>query len=222
MDDGRGDLCAGRDGEPGRPSQRCSAHQLFHWRKLAAQGALTATSADGEVVAASEYRALPNQVRELNEPDEAFAKRQEAADAEWAERKAHAERLREPLEPKEDFQRRQAEAMSKNKRRRAEATSSFSFRKAEAKAASSEPARRTRLTLRAGHARGSASTEARMKATRPLSFASGMRSTDSRDRATRSGTRARRPSQRSKSMRWAWTPIRATASYRSRSTQAQS
>jgi transposase len=35
------------------------------WRKLAAQGALTATSAQEEVVAASEYRALQNQVREL-------------------------------------------------------------------------------------------------------------------------------------------------------------
>ncbi|KAA3448005.1 hypothetical protein C7I87_23980 [Mesorhizobium sp. SARCC-RB16n] len=31
--------------------------QLFHWRKLATQGALAATSAEGEVVAASEYRA---------------------------------------------------------------------------------------------------------------------------------------------------------------------
>lgn len=40
-------------------------NQLFHWRKLAAQGALTATAAEGEVVAASEYRALQNQVREL-------------------------------------------------------------------------------------------------------------------------------------------------------------
>lgn len=40
-------------------------NQLFHWRKLAAQGALTATSAEGEVVAASEFRALQNQVREL-------------------------------------------------------------------------------------------------------------------------------------------------------------
>jgi transposase len=40
-------------------------NQLFHWRKLAAQGALTATSGGGEVVAASEYRALQNQVREL-------------------------------------------------------------------------------------------------------------------------------------------------------------
>jgi transposase len=40
-------------------------NQLFHWRKLAAQGALAATGAEGEVVAASEYRALQNQVREL-------------------------------------------------------------------------------------------------------------------------------------------------------------
>jgi transposase len=40
-------------------------NQLFRWRKLAAQGALTATSAQEEVVAASEYRALQNQVREL-------------------------------------------------------------------------------------------------------------------------------------------------------------
>lgn len=40
-------------------------NQLFHWRKLAAQGALTATAAEGEVVAAAEYRALQNQVRQL-------------------------------------------------------------------------------------------------------------------------------------------------------------
>lgn len=40
-------------------------NQLFAWRKLAAQGALTATSAQEEVVAASEYRALQGQVREL-------------------------------------------------------------------------------------------------------------------------------------------------------------
>src|SRR5918994_138190 len=38
-------------------------NQLFRWRKLAAQGALTATSAQEEVVAASESRAL--QGREL-------------------------------------------------------------------------------------------------------------------------------------------------------------
>lgn len=40
-------------------------NQLFHWRKLAAQGALTATSAQEEVVAASDYRALQSQIREL-------------------------------------------------------------------------------------------------------------------------------------------------------------
>lgn len=34
-------------------------------RRQAASGALTATRAGGEVVAASEYRALENQVREL-------------------------------------------------------------------------------------------------------------------------------------------------------------
>ena len=40
-------------------------NQLFAWRKLAAQGALTATSAQEEVVAASAYHALQDQVREL-------------------------------------------------------------------------------------------------------------------------------------------------------------
>lgn len=40
-------------------------NQLFRWRKLAAQGALTATTAQEEVVAASEYRALQGQIREL-------------------------------------------------------------------------------------------------------------------------------------------------------------
>lgn len=39
--------------------------QLFAWRKLASQGALTATAAEEEVVPASEYRALQNQVKEL-------------------------------------------------------------------------------------------------------------------------------------------------------------
>lgn len=39
-------------------------NQLFRWRQLAAQGALAATSAQEEV-AASEYRALQNQIREL-------------------------------------------------------------------------------------------------------------------------------------------------------------
>jgi transposase len=40
-------------------------NQLFHWRKLAAQGALTAAGRGEEVVLASDYRALQNQVREL-------------------------------------------------------------------------------------------------------------------------------------------------------------
>ena len=40
-------------------------NQLFAWRKLATQGALMATSAREEVVAASEYRAVQSQVREL-------------------------------------------------------------------------------------------------------------------------------------------------------------
>jgi transposase len=40
-------------------------NQLFTWRRLAAQGALTATGAEEEVVPASDYRALQNQGREL-------------------------------------------------------------------------------------------------------------------------------------------------------------
>ena len=40
-------------------------NQLFHWRKLATQGALTAAGRGEEVVPASDYRALQNQVREL-------------------------------------------------------------------------------------------------------------------------------------------------------------
>lgn len=40
-------------------------NQLFGWRRQAASGPLTATRAGGEVVPASEYRALENQVREL-------------------------------------------------------------------------------------------------------------------------------------------------------------
>jgi transposase len=38
---------------------------LFTWRKLATQGALTATAAEEEVVPASEYRVLQNHVKEL-------------------------------------------------------------------------------------------------------------------------------------------------------------
>ncbi len=38
---------------------------MFAWRTFAAQGALTATASQEEVVPASEYRALQNQVKEL-------------------------------------------------------------------------------------------------------------------------------------------------------------
>jgi len=40
-------------------------NQLFRWRRLYAEGALSAVGAGEEVVAASEYRALQHQVREL-------------------------------------------------------------------------------------------------------------------------------------------------------------
>jgi transposase len=40
-------------------------NQLFTWRRLMTQGALTAAGAGEEVVPASQYRALHNQVREL-------------------------------------------------------------------------------------------------------------------------------------------------------------
>ena len=42
-----------------------AANQLFAWRRLMAQGALTAAGAGEEVVRASQYRALEGQVREL-------------------------------------------------------------------------------------------------------------------------------------------------------------
>lgn len=41
-------------------------NQVFSWRRLANQGALTATQAEEEVVPASEYRMLQNQIRELH------------------------------------------------------------------------------------------------------------------------------------------------------------
>src|SRR3954463_3590903 len=41
-------------------------NQVFTWRRLVAQGALTAAGAEEEVVPASDYRALQNQVRELH------------------------------------------------------------------------------------------------------------------------------------------------------------
>src|SRR5215831_7923487 len=40
-------------------------NQVFKWRQLYAEGALSAVGAGEEVVAASEYRALQHQVREL-------------------------------------------------------------------------------------------------------------------------------------------------------------
>jgi transposase InsO family protein len=42
-------------------------NQIFIWRRLMAQGALTAAAAGEEVVPASEYRALEAQVRELHQ-----------------------------------------------------------------------------------------------------------------------------------------------------------
>jgi transposase len=40
-------------------------NQLFLWRRLASQGALTATGAEEPVVPASEYRSQQGQIREL-------------------------------------------------------------------------------------------------------------------------------------------------------------
>lgn len=41
-------------------------NQLFRWRQLARSGALSATSSEEEVVPASAYRSLQNQIRELH------------------------------------------------------------------------------------------------------------------------------------------------------------
>lgn len=43
-----------------------AGNQLFTWRRLMAQGALTAAGAGEEVVPASEYRATQQQIRELH------------------------------------------------------------------------------------------------------------------------------------------------------------
>ena len=40
-------------------------NQVFLWRRLAAQGALTAAGSEEEVVPASDYRALQGQLREM-------------------------------------------------------------------------------------------------------------------------------------------------------------
>lgn len=45
-----------------------SASQILTWRRVMAQGVLTAGTASEEVVSASEYRALEAQVRELERP----------------------------------------------------------------------------------------------------------------------------------------------------------
>jgi transposase-like protein len=45
--------------------QHGSGSQTFNWRRLVAQGALTAAGAGEEVVPASHYRALQNQAAEL-------------------------------------------------------------------------------------------------------------------------------------------------------------
>ena len=56
-------------------------NQLFTWRRLAAQGALTAAAAGEDVVPAAGHRALQQQVRELHHirPVKAMACNQAAA-----------------------------------------------------------------------------------------------------------------------------------------------
>ena len=54
-------------------------NQLFLWRRLAAQGALTATQSEEAVVPASEYRALASQIRELQRLLDDVMKYQNAA-----------------------------------------------------------------------------------------------------------------------------------------------
>jgi transposase len=45
--------------------QGLSPAQLFNWRRLASQGALTAAGSEEPVVPASDYKALEHQIREL-------------------------------------------------------------------------------------------------------------------------------------------------------------
>src|SRR3974390_1250977 len=58
--------------EPGMPvslvarRHGVAPNQLFTWRRLVAQGALTAAGAGEEVVPATDYRALQSQIRELH------------------------------------------------------------------------------------------------------------------------------------------------------------
>ena len=64
--DRRRDVSTGDERVARRPPARHRGSQIFTWRRLMAQGALTAATAGEEVVPASEYRALEAQVRELH------------------------------------------------------------------------------------------------------------------------------------------------------------
>jgi len=86
------------------------------------------------MIAAAKTTCPPALLREPKEADEAYAKRQKAADKDWAEQKAHAERDREPLESEADFHARQAEAVRQVKRWKNEHDRSYGPRVAEAKA----------------------------------------------------------------------------------------
>src|SRR5947207_12164808 len=79
-------------------------NQLFTWRRLVAQGSLTAAGSGEEVVPASEYRALQNQVRELHRrpplPDDDLVSKIKAVIAELATygyRRVHAVLKRQAL-----------------------------------------------------------------------------------------------------------------------------
>ena len=61
----RGDLSSGQSVSLVARQHGIAGNQLFTWRRLMAQGALTAATAGEEVVPASDYRALEAQVREL-------------------------------------------------------------------------------------------------------------------------------------------------------------
>ena len=55
----------GMSGVAGGAATRCRAEPGVQWRRLDAEGALSAVGAGEQVVPASEYRALQHQVREL-------------------------------------------------------------------------------------------------------------------------------------------------------------
>jgi transposase len=62
---GAGDVCTGDVGVAGGRQHGIAPNQLFSWRRLYAEGALSAVAAGEEVVPASDYRALQHQVHEL-------------------------------------------------------------------------------------------------------------------------------------------------------------